>query len=176
MNRYVCTYFNVFLMVVPNMSMKFWNFDSFLQHYLLNFGHVVCTRLHVESIKCQLLRVLIHPKPCILCFAISWQWRKHSGAACKRVHTLFLFLCACEPVCANSLVAHNLELCFTNKHDTSLPGDGETENRFTTFFHTGCLIKTYSVTKCLEKGCNVIGFTFSSKTTSTFIANSVLHV
>ena len=30
----------------------------------------------------------------ILSLAISWQWRKHAGAACKRVCTLFVFVCA----------------------------------------------------------------------------------
>ena len=47
MNQYqAClrTLLNVFLMVVPNMAMKFHNFDIFY-NILLNLWHVVCTRL-----------------------------------------------------------------------------------------------------------------------------------
>ena len=48
--KYVCIYFNVFLMVVPNMVMKFQHFDIFLQIcYIFDPSSAIACR--VENIK-----------------------------------------------------------------------------------------------------------------------------
>ena len=59
----------------------------------------------------------------IIRLAISWQWRKQAGAACTRVHTLFVFCLRAIRFRAISLDARDLELSFANMRATSLPGE-----------------------------------------------------
>ena len=42
--KHTCTYLNAFLMVIPNMAMKFHNFDIFYTIFEI-FTPVVCSRL-----------------------------------------------------------------------------------------------------------------------------------
>ena len=49
LTRYVCTYLNAFLMVIPNMAMKFNNFDIFYQ---------ICKLFHLSpALACRVLRI-----------------------------------------------------------------------------------------------------------------------
>ena len=59
--RYVCTYFNGFLMVVTNMVMKFQNFEMFKN--LLNCWPVVCIWFtEIYSMHCDKTWTYYHPK------------------------------------------------------------------------------------------------------------------
>ena len=78
---------------------------------------------------CSIISSLNLPPECIILrFIIFWCWRKHADAVCKRVHILF------EPVRAVLLGARDLELRFANKRATSLPRDGQKENRWQFWF------------------------------------------
>lgn len=71
-------------------------------HQNINITHIsnVCEHTHLPN-NCHHIydtwcvgRIHFTPQNTILRFSSFWQWRKHAGTVCKRVHTHSLFLCA----------------------------------------------------------------------------------
>ena len=90
---------------------------------------------------------------------------KQAGAACKRTHTLFVF------VCAFSLGAHDLELCLANKYATSLPGDSDAGYTKTAYQECSMFKLELSFGKCVDTktpeailrvcNCNMFSYTMN---------------
>ena len=80
-NRHVCTYLNVFLMVIPNMVMKFHNFEIFYQFFYI-FALSSALTCHVESIKTMYSHCLCsfphnpHHQHCLV-HSSSMLWMSH---------------------------------------------------------------------------------------------------